>query len=168
MLKALSRPGDWLETRTIRAYNRTGATRLQGDVGMIDLLQTQAETTSATPGDVDGAFHNVGPAATAGLGAFPFVVAAEDIEDNAIGTWYTCGVIDVRCADDDAATTDIDAGDSITVLNAAHDCEACTTGNRRMGLALADGAASGSDGDSSLVSCIWWGGIPGLGAPTHA
>lgn len=159
----IKRIGQIEGTKAILAYNRTGAQRLKGDIVMLDVLQSATETTGIVEGNEASVFANVVLPATAGLPLFPFYVCAEDIDDNAFGLMIACGVAEARCKDDDAATTDIDAGDGVTVLNGDHDLEAVTAGNRIMGCSLEDAAASGSAGDSALKSVMWWGGAWGSG-----
>lgn len=160
----VKRVGQIEGTFGIYAYNRTGGTRAKGDVAMLDVLGTQAETTNITEGDEASIFANLGLAATAGLASFPMYVLADDtLGDNELGFWIGCGLADVSVADDDTATTDVDRGDGLSVLNGAHDCEASATGNRVLGIALADAAASGSGGDASTIKAMWWGGRWGAG-----
>lgn len=155
MSKNIKRVGDIEGTEAILAFNRTGATRTKGQVAMLDVLRTQAETTSVVVGEEASVFANLTPPATAGLPRFPMYVLLDDeCADNALGLWLGCGVADVSATDDDAATTDIDRGDGLSVLNGAFNLEASATGNRVLGVALADAAASGSSGDASLLSLI--------------
>ncbi len=163
--KNVTRVGDSIERQTIKAYNRSGGTRKKGDILMADLLQTATETTSITLGDDANVLANLVLPATAGLSMFPMYVCLSDtVEDNKLGEWLVSGALeDISARDDDVATTDVDAGDGISILNGQHDAEASTTGNRILGTWLEDGAASGSDGDASTKKGIWWGGIPGAG-----
>lgn len=163
-MKMVQMIGDNVSSIDILAFNRTGATRSAGDVGMLDILGTQAETTSIDP-DEDSVYANVTPAATAGLARFPMVVALEDIEDNKRGLWRCYGRVDVSVKDDAAATTDVDRGDGLSILNGDHDLEASATGNRVLGIALEDGLATGGP---SLIKAVWFGGLFGVGVPAQA
>lgn len=162
--------GQYLPLEGVTAYNRSGATRSKGDVLMFDMLQSAAETTSVEQGATGSVFENLVLPTTAGVDAgFGCVVLLDETcEDNARGQWCSFGYCDVRAKDDDVATTNVDGGDNITVLNGDHDVEAVATGDPKMGLALQDAAAAGSDGDSSLIRAIWWGGKHGVGLPTSA
>lgn len=168
--KGLKHLGADLPTEAIIAYNRSGGQRLKGDVLMRDLLASATETTSIEPGGRESIFANLVLATTAGVDAgFGCVVLLDETcDDNERGLWLQFGFADVRAADDDVATTDVDAGDNITVLNGDHDVEAVATGDPKMGIALQNAAASGSPGGSSLIRCIWWGGKYGCGLPTSA
>lgn len=159
----IKRIGQIEGTHGILAYNRTGAKRLAGDIVMLDVLQTATETTGITEGSESSVFANVVLPATAGLAFFPMYVCGEDIEDDAFGLLIGCGDVDAMCKDDDSATTDIDAGDGVSVLNGDHDLEASATGNRILGIALEDAAASGSSGDAATKKVMWWGGVWGAG-----
>jgi len=171
--------GDWIASRKVKFYNRTGATINYGEGAMVDILATQAESTSIVPGEEASVFSNVGPVTQAALEeANPIVVCAEPsgIADNAVGYFWLCGVIDVKVMQDDASTTDIDKGDGITILvSQAQAGGALTTGGaefqawvtggtgtRRLGFALEDAAASGT-GTADLKKVVFWGGIPGMG-----
>jgi len=163
--KNITRVGDSIERQTIKAYNRSGATRKKGDILMADLLMTATETTSIVLGDEANVLANLVVPATAGLATFPMYVLLDDtVADNKIGEWLVSGpMAEISARDDDVATTDVDAGDGIAILNGQHDAEAWTTGNRVLGTWLEDAAASGSDGDATTKRGIWWGGIPGAG-----
>ena len=162
--KQMQRIGDIEGESGILAFNRTGATRKKGDIVMLDVAQTATETTSVVVGGEESIYANVVLPATAGLAFFPmYVVGDDEIEDNKKGYLIACGPVDFSVADDDVATTNVDASDGVSVLNGAHDLEASTTGNRILGIALADAAASGSAGDASLVAGMWWGGAWGAG-----
>lgn len=164
MSKQIKRIGDIEEIEGILAFNRSGAQRKKGDVLMLDVLQTATETTSTTVGDEASVFANLVLPATAGLASFPmYVCADETVDDNKKGLWIACGPVELSARDDDVATTNVDAGDGISILNGLHDAEASTTGNRILGLWLGDAAASGSTGDASLVEGMWWGGRWGAG-----
>jgi len=162
-MKGIKRVGDIEAIEAIMAYNRTGGDRLQGDIVMLDLMQTATETTTITYGDEAGVFANVVLPATAGLSAFPMYVCLEDIADNELGLMLACGPASAMARDDDVATTNVDAGDTISILNGQHDAEASATGNRTLGVWLEDAEASGSVGDASLKQCLWWGGRWGAG-----
>ena len=178
--------GDWIATRKIQAFNRTGATVQYGEAAMIDILGTQSETTSIVPGNEASVFCNVGPVTQALIEESAIIVVCADpagVADNALGNWYLCGVIDVMVSDDDVSTTDIDRGDGITILvsqaasangtdtagssltvggAAFQQWVTAGTGTRRLGIALEDARASGT-GVGVTKKAIFWGGIPGMG-----
>lgn len=158
--KGLKHLGAHLPLEAVIAFNRTGGQRLKGDVAMFDILNSSGFATTVINGGKDSVFANLVLPTTGGIAAgFGCVVLLDETcDNNQRGLWATYGYVEVRAKDDDAATTDVDRGDNITVLNGDHDVEAVTTGNAKQGLALADAAASGSPGDSSLIPCIWWGG----------
>lgn len=162
--KNIARIGDTIPYETIKAYNRSGTQRKKGDILMADLLQTADETTSIVLGDDANVLANLVLPATAGLATFPmYVCVSETVDDNKLGEWLVSGYGDISARDDDVATTNVDAGDGISILNGQHDAEASTTGNLIRGVWIEDGAASGSVGDASLKRALWWGGIPGAG-----
>lgn len=162
--KQMQRVGDIEGESGILAFNRTGATLKKGHIVMLDVLKTATETTSVVVGDEAGIYANVVAPATAGLAFFPmYVVGDDEIEDNKKGYLIASGPVEFMGRDDDAATTDIDAGDGVSVLNGQIALDASTTGNRVLGIALADAAASGSTGDASLIPGMWWGGAWGAG-----
>lgn len=162
-MKGIKRIGDIEAIEAIIAYNRSGSDRIIGDIVMLDLLQSATETTTITYGDESGVFANVVMPATAGLATFPMYVCLEDIADNDKGLMLACGPAAVMARDDDVATTNVDAGDGVSILNGLHDAEASATGNRILGIWLEDAEASGSPGDASLKRALWWGGRWGAG-----
>lgn len=156
--------------RKCRLFNRTGATLKKGQVAMLDILGTQAETTSISPSADEGAglSHNTTPAATAGLQAFPLLVAAEDIADNAAGEFIIEGRCEVAIVDDDVGSADVNRGDSLTVVNGVTYAQIHANGLRCVGVALEDGAADSTvtartvDASSHLRWCYWVGGLVGI------
>lgn len=162
--------GQYLPKEGFYAYNRSGAQRKKGDVLMTDLAGSASETTSVEQGLEGSVFANLVLPTTAGVdaGFGCHVLDSELCDDNALGYWISYGYVDLSVKDDDAAAVAVDRGDNVTVLNGAHDCDAVATGDPKMGIALADAAASGSVGDASTIRAIWWGGRHGAGLPTSA
>lgn len=168
--------GDWIGAEFISAYNRTGATVPRGGCAMLDILGTQAETTSIVPGDPASVFANLTPVTqTEFENGFPILVACADIADNALGLWFIAGVIEVAVVDDDVSTTDADRGNRASMLvseSAVGLCEYVTggTGTRNVGIFLEDGAASSAtaartyDASHHLRYVIYMGGIPCFGS----
>lgn len=165
--KGVKHLGAPLPTEAVYAYNRSGGQRLKGDVLMFDIAGTQPETTSVAHGGKDSVFANMTLPTTAGVDAgFGCAVLMDDVcGDNELGLWLCYGYGEVNAKDDQAAATAVDRGDNITVLNGDHDVEAVTTGDPKMGIALADALATGGPG---LIPCVWWGGKHGAGLPTSA
>jgi hypothetical protein len=88
-----------------RVVNRAGATLVKGSVAVMDILQSQAETTTATPGVEGSIFGNIRGVYTAALDAHaPQVILLEDIDDNAEG--YVClrGVVQALVGTSNAST----------------------------------------------------------------
>lgn len=158
--------GDFVPNIEHQFWNRTGATLTKGQVAMVDLIGTQAESTSIIPGADGSCFGNLTPVTQASLeNGFPIVVCLDDsVADNALGKFGMVGVFPVSVLDDDVSTTDIDRGDpiSMVVSESAVSVQAFANGDRCLGIALADAAAS-SSGTASLKSCIWYGGVPCFG-----
>lgn len=152
--------------RTCQLYNRTGATLKRGQIAMLDILGTQAETVSVSPSATEGtaAQHNTTPAATAGLQKFPLLVAMEDIADNAKGRFLIEGFGEVAIVDDDVGSADVNRGDALTVVNGVTYAQIQANGTRCVGVALEDGAADSAvvartvDASSHLRWCYWVGG----------
>lgn len=151
--KGLKKHGDFLPREEGVFYNRTGATLLRGQVAMMDILATQAETTSIFPGGTGpgtSSWDNLTPCVQAVLnqGAV-LVVALSDILDNASGRCLIQGWIEVAVCDDDISTTDTDRGDGLSILvsESATAVQALANGGRLLGLALQDGAADSTDTD---------------------
>ena len=164
MTKSIKRVGDIEGVEAILAYNRSGATRTKGQILMLDVLGTATETTSIVVGDEASVYSNLTTPATAGLALFPmYVLLDESCEDNTLGLWLASGVAEISTRDDDVATTDVDRGDGIGILNAQVSAEASASGNRVLGIYLEDAAASGSAGDAALKQALWWGGRWGAG-----
>lgn len=168
-MKNIKRIGDIEAQEAILAYNRSGATRTRGQILMLDILGTQAETTSITVGSEASVYANLTTPATAGLALFPmYVLLDESCADNEKGLWLSSGPAQISCRDDDVATTDADRGDGVSILNAQVSAEASATGNRVLGVWLEDAAATGSSGSAALKSALWWGGRWGAGIPGSA
>lgn len=164
--------------RKVQAYNRTGSTINRGQVAMVDILGTQAETTGTAPhsGNPAGAYANMTPVVQTAFekGAPCYVCADETIADNALGWWYMWGEVEVAVCDDDVSTTDIDKGDAVTILvsesaRAVQEVVTGGTGTRCVGLALEDAAADSTvtartvDASSHLRYVLWLGGTPAFG-----
>lgn len=128
--------------------NRTGATLAKGDIVAVDLTgasdeaETYAAFDSATDADTLHPFSNVVAVATAHLKGWVFAVAAETVADNAAGEFYLRGVIDVEVADSD--TSDVDAGDRITPVNAQTYAALGADAQVTVGIALEDAVSSGA------------------------
>lgn len=167
--KGLARLGDLFGFEASEFTNRTGATLTTGQIAMLDLAGTQAETTSITVGAASSAFANVGPVTQQGHDdGFPIVVALEDIADNATGRFCLQGIVDVSTLADDASTTDVDQGDPVSCLvseSATSIQAAAVTAHRNLGIALEDAAATSGP---TLRRMLWWGGDPGKGMTRDA
>lgn len=156
--------------RKCRLFNRTGGTLKKGHIAMLDILGTQAETTSISPSADEGTglSHNTTTAATAGLQKFPILVAAEEIADNAAGEFIIEGRCEVAIVDDDVGSADVNRGDALTVANNVKYAQIQAAGTRCVGVALEDGAADSNvtarkiDDDSHLRWCYWVGGLVAL------
>lgn len=144
-----------------RGFNRTNAAIKTGQVAMLDISKTQAETTTIE-GTSSSIQCNLGPVTQALLAlGYPIWVAAEDIADNAEGQWIVYGYCDVAINDDDCGTTDVDIGEPITCLvseavTSTGSPAALTTGggscqsvaavtDRSLGIAVENACASSTD-----------------------
>lgn len=156
MNKAVTRLGDHIPTVTAVCTNRTGATLLKGQFAMMDILKTQAETTSVEVGNAASVFANLTPVTQAGYDAgFPIYCCDEDdgIPDNQKGQFVVEGVVDAAILDDDVSTTDIDIGDHVRILvsESAVAAQAPTALTQRtIGIACEDAAASSSNTDRMI------------------
>lgn len=171
--KGLKRIGDWLPRVTDNFFNRTGATLLKGQAAMIDILATQAETTSIFPGgsgEGTSSWGNLTPCTQAAINqGTPVVICLDDtVLDNKKGEFLIWGWDQIACLDDDISTTDADRGDGIAMLvsESAVALQALANGNRQLGLWLQDAAADSTDTDrlinasSHLRYGLWTGGWP--------
>lgn len=170
--KGLKRLGDFLPEESAPFTNRTGATLALGQLAMVDLLGTEAESTSIERGNSASGFANLTAITQAGYDAgFPIVACMEPagVADNKPGTFLICGVQDISVLDDDVSTTDTDKGDALRVLvsESAISTQALATDTQRsIGIALQDGAATSADTDrlidaSSHRRRVWFfGGLP--------
>ena len=171
-VKNVTKLADYFGRSTGRFVNRTGATLYRGQIAMLDLRKTQAESTNLTPGDSASGLGNLTPCVQTDLNnGIPCVVALEDISDNVEGTCLIYGFAEIMCLDDDVSTTDADFGDGIGVLVAesATAAQAYVTGGRYMGTwldeaaAATDASATQFDASSHRRWGLWMGGIPGHG-----
>jgi hypothetical protein len=97
--------GAYPEMVKVRVMNRAGAALSKGTVAILDILQSQAEVTTAVPGVEGSIFGNIRGVYTAGLDAHaPQVILLEDIADNAEG--YVClrGVVHALVGTSNTAT----------------------------------------------------------------
>ena len=102
---------------TALCYNLTGGNVTKGHLGTLDLLGTNAATTSWDPATSNSAYGNVVALADSELDyGVPVVVALEDIADGAEGQWQMCpGYIQYAAVgtDDDTALDEASAGDKV-------------------------------------------------------
>lgn len=148
--------------------NRTGATLAKGDIVAVDLTGSDADVETitsfdpATDADTAHPFANVISAATAHLKGWVFAVAAESVEDDAVGRFYLAGVIDVELADSD--TSNVAAGKLFTATNAQTYASLVVDGQTAIGLALEAAVSTGA----ATKKCIFWGGYSLISGPAGA
>lgn len=170
--------GDVYATVKFPFTNRTGATMYKGQIGLLDLMGTQSESTSLVPGESGYRYGNVTPCTQPKLDwGHPAVVCMEEtLADNATGFFCLEGIVEVAVADDDACTTLVDKGDAVVVLvtGSAVAVEGWVTGApsggtapRTVGIALEDAAADSNNTDRTINATShrrlvhWFGGRPG-------
>ena len=85
-----------------RYVNRTGAATVRSQFYMVDLLGTQAESTSIEQGASGSCQRNLTPCTQAGINAgFPIVIAMDAAADNAEVDCLECGYYDAAILDDE-------------------------------------------------------------------
>jgi hypothetical protein len=162
-------PGDWVKTKVLRLYNRSGAAVSEGDVCAIDLTGTESEVSTyptwladTTPTEGENPFANVtqvdatAPTTTeTGI----FVAAKEAIADNAIGEWVIQGIAKVNSGVSSAVT----AGQRLRATSGSYAVKNSTgAGDHRiLGISLEAGATG------STASATWalFDGLNGFGTP---
>lgn len=173
-IKGLSRPGDCFAKQTVECFNRTGQTLVKGLVVMMDFALSATETDSTVPGDPGHPTANVVPVTQAGYdNGYPILVCDEaTLADNKKGRFVASGLTEIAVLDDDESTTDVDAGDQISMLvsESAYAVQAQAAADHRViGHAFEAAEASGGsittpDGaDAELKECLFHGGYPNLG-----
>jgi len=112
-------------------YNRTGATSVKGGTGLLDILNTQGESTTIGTG-----LQNVTPVTTAGMAVgIVGVWEAAGVGDNAQGRFITGE--GVECSINVDSTTDIAKGDALKCVNAGdHMVKATPATDRHHAIAL--------------------------------
>ncbi len=162
--KGLTRLGDIFPLDANQFINRTGATLLKGSVAMLDILGTQAETTSIIEGDEASSYANLTPITQLAYDSgFPIVVALEDVDDNQKGNFVLSGITQVLTLSDDQSITDADRGDEIAMViteSVVAVSAAAVTANRRVGIFMENADALLGP---NLKTVIWTGGIPAIG-----
>lgn len=127
---------------------------------MCDIARTQSETTTNLPGSSASCWGNLTPVTQAGYEAgFPLVVCLDDsVADNTDGNFLAYGQVTVSTLADNASTTDADRGDPVSILvsESATSVQAAASGDRVVGLFLADTTASSGP---AQVEVFWTGGI---------
>lgn len=144
-----------------RLVNRSGATLLRGQVGMLDWSAADGATTTIPPGASTSRFVNTILPSSGGLEAgVPIVVCLDtSVADDAEYTGLYYGLEPLLAYNDASATTDIDKGDPIGGVASQAFLEAGIAGERILGFWFEDAHAT----LNQLKMGFWWGGVPGLG-----
>lgn len=167
--KGLRQLGDFLSREKAPFFNRTGATLLRGQIAMVDILATQAESTSIVPGASGSCWGNLTPCTQIGYDSgYPVVVCLADVDDNKKGLFLIQGHIEAGVLDADVSTSDAARGDPLGLLvsESAVYCQKFANGDRLLGWAMEAAAATSADTDrlidasAHLRFTYWTGGIP--------
>lgn len=128
---------------------------------MLDWAGADGATTTIPPGASTSRFVNTIKPTTAGIEAgVPHVICLDtSVADDAEFTALYFGLEPLLAYNDASATTDIDTGDPIGVVNAQAYLEAGTANARIFGFWFEDAHAT----LDQLKMGFWWGGVPGLG-----
>ena len=124
-------------------WNRSGATRANGDVMMLDLGQTAAETTNNLVGDTASGFANAVLGATAQLqhGIFMIVTGGSRV-DNGLMQVHFSGIIECNVSGTNAAAL----YEPLTVVNAQDNLDSdVSTTQKIVGLCITVTAAAGEE-----------------------
>lgn len=128
---------------------------------MLDWPGGDGATTTIPPGASTSRYVNAVSPTTAGIEAgVPHVICldASVADDGEFEALYY-GLEPLLAYNDASATTDIDTGDPIGVLNAQAFLEAAVANARIFGYWHEDAHAT----LNQLKMAFWWGGVPGLG-----
>jgi len=146
-IKAITRLGDIIERKIIHATNRTGATRVKGDVVALDILGSDgdvntyaAHIAASAPASAAHPLANVISVAAAHDDGWLTVVCLDtSIANDAIGQWGICGIFDVETIAGDGTAATVAAGARMNVTAAATYLTGEVDGMASVGLMLEDG-----------------------------
>lgn len=146
-VKGLTRLGDWVERKTIRATNRSGATIVRGDLLALDLTGDDADVDTfatyiadTTPDPKASPLANVIAVGAAHDDGWPVVVCLSDsLADNAEGVFIGCGLAQVEIVGGNGTAATVVNGARLTPTSAQTYASGEVDGQSIIGILLEDG-----------------------------